>query len=211
MTPPPERLTLIGSGEPAPTRLLRPVPVSCPDRCPEGSVSLKVRFRESPCELARLRCCCLPTAWDVAHIREPFRASQCKNPRFADERETFSFVRICSTGNPRKGVERPADYDVAMLTSHQSACTASTSSAPDFVDITPSVVGALEESGIRDGQVTIFCPDDGCSILVNEFEAGLLADLKRTIKGSESFWPRAAIGLRSVVVPASEGRLLYPL
>ncbi len=94
-----------------------------------------------------------------------------------------------------------------MLASHQSACAASTSAAPDVVDITPSVVGALEESGIRDGQVTIFCPDDGCSILVNEFEAGLLADLKRTISRSRSFLPRTAIGVRSVVVPASEGRL----
>jgi len=122
-------------------------------------------------------------------------------------RETFSFVRICSTGNPRKGVERPSYYDVWMLTSHQSACSANTSAAPDLVDITTSVEGALEESGIRDGQVTIFCPDDGCAILVNEFEAGLLADLKRTIASSRAFWPRAAIGVRSVVVPAAEGRL----
>lgn len=94
-----------------------------------------------------------------------------------------------------------------MLTSHQEACTASTSTAPDFVDITDDVAGALETSGIKNGQVTIFCPDDGCAILVNEFEAGLLADLKRTIERSGSFWPRAAIGLRSVVVPAMQGRL----
>lgn len=94
-----------------------------------------------------------------------------------------------------------------MLMSHQEACTASTSEAPGFVDITDDVAGALESSGIKDGQVTIFCPDDGCAILVNEFETGLLADLKRAIERSKSFWPRAAIGVRSVVVPASSGRL----
>lgn len=94
-----------------------------------------------------------------------------------------------------------------MLTSHQEACTASTSAAPDIVDITDDVAGALETSGIKDGQVTIFCPDDGCALLVNEFETGLLDDLKRTIQRPGSIWPRAAIGLRSVVVPAMEGRL----
>lgn len=107
----------------------------------------------------------------------------------------------------RSSSYRPSDYHVRMLTSHQSACLANTSAAPDVVDITTSVEGALEESGIRDGQVTIFCPNDGCAILVNEFEAGLMADLKRTIVRAKSFWPRAAIGVRSVVVPAAEGRL----
>lgn len=94
-----------------------------------------------------------------------------------------------------------------MLRTHQAACTAKTLDAPDFVDITSSVQSALESSGIRDGQVTLFCPDESCTILVNELETGLLTDLRRAMERVRSLWPRAVIGARSVVVPAHEGRL----
>lgn len=94
-----------------------------------------------------------------------------------------------------------------MLRTHHAACTAKTVGAPDFVDITSSVQDELESSGIRNGQVTLFCPDESCTILVNELETGLLADLHRTMERLTSLWPRAVIGARSVVVPALEGRL----
>lgn len=98
-------------------------------------------------------------------------------------------------------------YDVSVLLTHQAECTAETTSAPDFVDITSQLEDAIATSGIRAGQVTVFCPEDSCTILVNEFEQGLLADLRRTIEGLRSSWPRAVIGTRSVVLPAADGRL----
>jgi thiamine phosphate synthase YjbQ (UPF0047 family) len=94
-----------------------------------------------------------------------------------------------------------------MLRTHAADCKAETTGAPDFVDITESVQDALETSGIRDGQVTLFCPEEHCTILVNEAETGLFADLKRTMDRLDNKWPPTAIGARSVVVPAADGRL----
>ncbi|MGH2756756.1 MAG: YjbQ family protein [Actinomycetota bacterium] len=94
-----------------------------------------------------------------------------------------------------------------MLRTHVADCKAETTGAPDFVDITESVQDALESSGIRDGQVTLFCPEENCTILVNEAETGLFADLRRTMGRLDNGWPPTAIGSRSVVVPAADGRL----
>lgn len=86
--------------------------------------------------------------------------------------------------------------------------TVVTAAPPEFVDITSQVEDALDTSHVADGQVTVTAPP-GCAIIVNEFESGLLSDIKRTLErlratsnGSE---PR--IGAVSVVLPASEGRL----
>ena len=94
-----------------------------------------------------------------------------------------------------------------MFVSHQARCTAETKGAPDFIDITDDLQDALRSSGVRAGQVTVFTPDDGCAILVNEHEAGLLKDLRRTVSNLMDVWPRAVIGARSVVLPALDGRL----
>lgn len=94
-----------------------------------------------------------------------------------------------------------------MLKTHSARCTAETTGAPDFVDITEAVEAALLDSGIRNGQVTVFAPGDGCSLLVNERETGLLHDLKATLGRLKEAWPPAVIGSASVVVPAFEGRL----
>lgn len=94
-----------------------------------------------------------------------------------------------------------------MLKTHSARCTAETTGAPDFVDITAAVEAALAESGVRNGQVTVFAPGEGCSILVNEHESGLLDDLKATLGRLKDAWPPSVIGSASVVVPAFEGRL----
>ena len=94
-----------------------------------------------------------------------------------------------------------------MLKTHSARCTAETRGAPDFVDITDAVSEALADSGIRNGQVTVFAPGDGCSILVNERESGLWSDLKTTLERLKDAWPPSVIGSASVVVPAFEGRL----
>lgn len=94
-----------------------------------------------------------------------------------------------------------------MLVSHQVRRTTETRDAPDFIDITDELQDALDSSGVTTGQVTVFAPDDGCAILVNEFETGLLKDLRRTVTTLTGVWPRAVIGSRSVVLPALDGRL----
>jgi thiamine phosphate synthase YjbQ (UPF0047 family) len=94
-----------------------------------------------------------------------------------------------------------------MLITHSARCTAATQGAPDFVDITDVVEAALADSGIRNGQVTVFAPGNGCSILVNEHETGLLHDLKVTLGRFKDALPPSVIGSASIVVPAAEGRL----
>lgn len=94
-----------------------------------------------------------------------------------------------------------------MLRTHHARCTAQTSGAPDFVDITDTVEAALSESGIRNGQVTIFAAGDGCSLMVNERESGLLEDLKATFGRLDGVWPSSAMGSSSLVLPAFDGKL----
>lgn len=94
-----------------------------------------------------------------------------------------------------------------MLKTHHTRCTAHADDAPGFVDITDSVEAALVDSGIRNGQVTVFAPGEGCSLLVNERESGLLHDLRAALGRLKDGWPRSIIGSASLVLPALEGKL----
>jgi secondary thiamine-phosphate synthase enzyme len=94
-----------------------------------------------------------------------------------------------------------------MLKTHHARCRARTTGAPGFVDVTDTVEAALVDSGIRNGQVTVFAQGDGCSILINEHESGLLHDLKDAIGRLRRALPTSVIGSASVVLPALEGRL----
>jgi len=97
-----------------------------------------------------------------------------------------------------------------VMRTHQMECEAETKAAPSFVDLTEDIQKALDESGISDGQVTVFSPDTTCALLVNERESGLLEDIKRAIarlspNGTEA---RAGmLGATSVVLPAVAGQL----
>ena len=96
------------------------------------------------------------------------------------------------------------------MRTHQTECPTRTTAVSEFVDITEDVQGALDSSGIADGQVTVFCPETACAILVNERETGLLEDIKRAIGrlSSNGAGPRAGmVGASSVVLPAVDGRL----
>ena len=91
---------------------------------------------------------------------------------------------------------------------HRSKCDIATTDAPEFVDITDRVHEALETAQVADGHVTVTVPE-GCAIVVNEYESGLVADLKKVIahlkSSSNGSDPR--IGSNSVVLPATGGRL----
>lgn len=94
------------------------------------------------------------------------------------------------------------------MQTHHSECTVVTTAPPEFIDITQEVDRALESSQVSEGLVTISVPT-GCAIVVNEYESGLISDLKRVLgelkhsaNGSEP-----SIGSSSVVLPAAEGKL----
>jgi thiamine phosphate synthase YjbQ (UPF0047 family) len=90
---------------------------------------------------------------------------------------------------------------------HQSERTVATSAAPDFIDITDEVSQELAGCGVATGHVTVSAPP-GCAIVINEFESGLISDLKRTIGNIADGDGRPVVGSGSVVVPATEGRLM---
>ncbi len=51
----------------------------------------------------------------------------------------------------------------------------------DILDITSRVDGAVKESGLRDGTVTIFCPGSTGGLSTIEYEGGALHDLERVL------------------------------
>jgi secondary thiamine-phosphate synthase enzyme len=96
------------------------------------------------------------------------------------------------------------------MRTHHEECPAVTTRNLDFVDITTDVEAILGSSGIRDGHVTVFSREHGCSLIINEHEHGLWTDLRSTLERLEKEHPdelRASIGSASVVLPAVGGRL----
>ena len=49
----------------------------------------------------------------------------------------------------------------------------------DIHDITDMVAGAIRQSGLHSGIVTIFCPSSTTGLTTIEYESGALADLRR--------------------------------
>jgi secondary thiamine-phosphate synthase enzyme len=97
------------------------------------------------------------------------------------------------------------------MRTHQSDCSTATLGALDFVDITDEVESRLRASGIKEGMVTVFAPEQACVLVVNERESGLMADIRDTLarlESSDNAGQRAMLGSSSVVLPATDGRLL---
>jgi secondary thiamine-phosphate synthase enzyme len=55
----------------------------------------------------------------------------------------------------------------------------STRGNTDIIDITPEVTRALQQSGIRSGVATVFCPSSTSALTTVEYESGAVSDLKR--------------------------------
>lgn len=85
---------------------------------------------------------------------------------------------------------------------------ADTPDPPGFVDITEFVEQVLLDTQIETGRVLINS-DQGCPIVVNELERGLVADVQRIVKHLQESGSEHAgrIGSSSVVLPAEKGRL----
>ena len=52
----------------------------------------------------------------------------------------------------------------------------------DIIDITPSVKAVVENSGIKNGTVTVFCSGSTGAVTTIEYESGVLEDLKKAIE-----------------------------
>ncbi|TET53994.1 MAG: YjbQ family protein [Anaerolineales bacterium] len=51
----------------------------------------------------------------------------------------------------------------------------------DIQDITGPIAGAVHESGLQDGIVTVFCPGSTGGLTTIEFESGALEDLREAL------------------------------
>ena len=58
----------------------------------------------------------------------------------------------------------------------------STKGEIDLVDITHEVEKAVEESGVKNGQVVVFVPGATGAVVTIEHESGLLEDFKSALK-----------------------------
>jgi len=51
----------------------------------------------------------------------------------------------------------------------------------DIQDVTPQVTGAVKDSGLQAGTVTVFCPGSTGGLTTIEYESGALADLQQVL------------------------------
>lgn|GEM_PF-6019847 len=52
----------------------------------------------------------------------------------------------------------------------------------DTIDITAKVIQVVEQSGIENGLVTVFCPGSTGAITTIEYEIGVIKDLQRVLE-----------------------------
>ena len=57
-----------------------------------------------------------------------------------------------------------------------------TTKAPEFIDITEHVIAHVENSGVRDGLVSIYSIHTTCAIKINENEPLLINDMESFLK-----------------------------
>ena len=94
----------------------------------------------------------------------------------------------------------------------------------DIIDITLKVSSIVEQSGIQDGLVTVFCAGSTGAVTTIEFESGVMRDLQKAIErlipsdvpyehdrrwgdGNGFSHVRAALMKPSLTLPLIQGRL----
>jgi secondary thiamine-phosphate synthase enzyme len=94
----------------------------------------------------------------------------------------------------------------------------------DIIDISGQVTACIQESGIKDGIATIFCPSSTSAVTTIEYEPGCLSDLRRAFDelanpnreyGHDAAWGdgnghshlRAALLKASLTVPFISGKM----
>ncbi len=85
----------------------------------------------------------------------------------------------------KRGEEmRTTIEDGVAMKMHRVAIQRIAQTAPEFIDITDEVAGAVEASGIQDGTVTVFSRHTTAAIKINENEPLLLRDMARFLETS---------------------------
>ena len=94
----------------------------------------------------------------------------------------------------------------------------------DMLDISEQVAACIQESGIKDGIVTLFCPSSTSALTTIEYEPGCVSDLRRALDelaspqrayAHDAAWGdgnghshlRAALLKASLTVPFMDGRM----
>ena len=107
---------------------------------------------------------------------------------------------------------------------HSEAVSIKTRGFSDIIDMTPHVLETVEQSGIENGLVTVFCSGSTGAVTTIEYEDGVLKDLKQAIEkiapsnipyehdrrwgdGNGFSHVRAALMKPSLTVPLIQGRL----
>jgi secondary thiamine-phosphate synthase enzyme len=96
------------------------------------------------------------------------------------------------------------------MRTHTETYRARTAEPFDFADVTDHVESAVAVAGFESARVTVLTTDEGCALVVNERESGLLKDIKRVaerVGGRRTGGRRDTIGSSSIVVPVIGGRL----
>ena len=95
-----------------------------------------------------------------------------------------------------------------MLT-HNTTCEVTALAPLGFVDITDQIQIAVAESKVNEGRVTVLRSESGCTLVVNEQERGLHADVQATIQRLEldNGSGPPPVGSASLVLPVVGGRI----
>lgn len=95
-----------------------------------------------------------------------------------------------------------------MIT-HNTTCEATAPGSLAFLDITDQIQAVVQASGVEDGRVTVLRSEPGCSLVVNEQERGLHADVQATIRRLELHNGSGPppVGSASLVLPVVGGRV----
>jgi secondary thiamine-phosphate synthase enzyme len=111
-----------------------------------------------------------------------------------------------------------------MVMVHSETISITTEGFTDIIDITLKVSSIVEQSGIHDGLVTVFCPGSTGALTTIEYESGVIRDLQKAIErlipsdvpyehdrrwgdGNGFSHVRAALMKPSLTIPLTQGRL----
>jgi secondary thiamine-phosphate synthase enzyme len=112
-----------------------------------------------------------------------------------------------------------------MVMVHSETISITTEGFTDIIDITLKVSSIVEQSGIHDGLVTVFCAGSTGAVTTIEFESGAVRDLQKAIErlipsdipyehdrrwgdGNGFSHVRAALMKPSLTIPLTQGRLV---
>jgi secondary thiamine-phosphate synthase enzyme len=81
-----------------------------------------------------------------------------------------------------KPVERVASAAVGGLTIHGETLVVQTDQRIELVDLTSRIMEFVRQFDIREGLVSLWSMHTTCALFINEFQAALLADIKRFLE-----------------------------